>query len=70
MTDPSTALFAFFTDDNAVSMVHGSKFANLSNHDKLKVLNLATDLIMEQVSLVVTSLEVQRTSQAGHRLVQ
>jgi hypothetical protein len=70
MSDPSNALFAFFTEDNAVSMVYGSLFAGLSDHDKLKVLNLATDLILEQVSLVVTSLEVQRTSQAGHRLVQ
>ena len=70
MFDPSTALFAFFTDEDKVSMAWGSKFAGLSDLEKLEVLDHATALLMEKTSSIIVSLEVQRTSQAGQQKIQ
>lgn len=71
MPDPTRALFAFFEDkDRNVSFVWGRRFADLSDIEKLEVLNLAIEMLMEKQSDIIISLEVQRTSAAGQQKIQ
>lgn len=70
MSDPSNALFAFCNNEDKVSVVWNSRFARLSDLEKLKILDYATAMLMEKTSSIIISLEVQRTSQAGQRKIQ
>ena len=64
--DPTKALFAFFDDDNSVSFVSGKRFAELPDREKLEVINIAVEMLMEQSSNIITSLKTQQIAATGH----
>ena len=61
---------SFYLDGSQVCAEFHSQWAEMSDIRKLEVLNTVMELVIEKTSSVVTSLEIQRTAQSGHRLVQ
>lgn len=61
---------SFYLEGSDVVLQFSNEFAEMSDIRKVDVLNTAMDLIMEKTGLVITSLECQRTFQAGHSRVQ
>lgn len=66
----SKPLVSIYRDGNTVAVGFTDLFSNLSDREKLETLNAAIELFMEKSGVIITSLEIQRTAQAGHRLVQ
>jgi len=61
---------SFYLDGSDVCVQFSGEFAEMSDLRKIEVLNTASELVMEKTSLVIISLEIQRTAQAGHLKVQ
>lgn len=58
-------VFGFFLIDDKTVFRTSKEFANLPDLQKLQSLNAAMDLIMEQTSSIIISLEVQKENALG-----
>lgn len=60
-----TPIFGFFLDGDETVFRTTKEFANLSDYQKLVSLNAAMELIMQQTSSIIISLEVQKENALG-----
>ena len=63
-------VLSIYRDDDSVAIEFLSGFAEMSDYKKLETLNTAIELLMDKSGIIITSLEVQRTSQAGQQKLQ